>query len=140
MTPDQIDTFADIRSLIREVNTGLRYDLVVSKELAQRITLDMLRRLEEEFGKPVSLIIAKESTEQDPGRSFGVKLKDYSPNPFLALAMSLWARGEDGEVIATDLVQAFNKVAEQAGNGNTPAQEYARLSEEIEESDSEGRR
>lgn len=50
-------------------------------------------------------------------------------NPFLALAKSLWARGDDGEDIAADLAKALMYMIKEGNNepNLNPATEFIRL-------------
>lgn len=58
-------------------------------------------------------------------------LQIYSEsNPFSAMARALWARGEDGELIAKELAHAFSDVAADGIGAKNPedmAKEFLRL-------------
>lgn len=62
--------------------------------------------------------------------SFDEIVTNNPSNPFLALANAMCHQGWDMEDVARSLAIAFNAVASEATNGNTPEQEYRRFSAE----------
>lgn len=52
-------------------------------------------------------------------------------NPFLALAKALWARGDDSEIIASELAHALMHIIKE-GTKADPAFEFIRLTTPIE--------
>lgn len=56
-------------------------------------------------------------------------------NPFLALAKALWARGDDGEIIARDLANALLHIIKDGmgfrDNSQEQAAEFIRLTSQV---------